>query len=233
MEIKGAVDLSLVDWDGKICSVLFLPRCNFRCPFCQNSTLVLYPESEETIPWKRIESYLHKNKNWIEGVCITGGEPTLSPDLPALCAKLKEMGLAVKIDTNGTNPEMINQLTAEKLVDYIALDIKAPFSVEKYSKVAGINMERLLSKVKKTRKLLMSLPLDYEFRTTVVPTLHTPEDVKAICREIVGCKKYVIQRFRPGNTINPAYSKLKPFLDHELKEFLATARKLLPSVTIR
>lgn len=233
MEIKGAVDLSLVDWDGKVCSVLFLPHCNFRCPFCQNSTLVLHPEREENIPWERIKAYLRKNIDWIEGVCITGGEPTLHIDLPDLCIKLREIGLAVKIDTNGTNPEMIKRLITNNLVEYIALDIKAPFTVKEYSRATGVNMERLLDKVKETVKLVMISPVDYEFRTTVVPTLHTPKDIRAICKEIVGCKKYVIQRFRPENTIDPTYSKLKPFLNHELEEFLNTARELLPNVALR
>jgi pyruvate formate lyase activating enzyme len=194
---------------------------------------VLHPEKEETIPWKRIEAYLSGNKSWIEGVCITGGEPTLSEELLSLCVKLKEMKLAVKIDTNGTNPEMIEQLINKNLVDYVALDIKAPFTLEKYSRVTGINMEKLMEKVKQTVKLIMNSAIDYEFRTTIVPTLHKPSDIENICKEIIGCKKYVIQRFRAENTIDPAYSKLKPFSDQEVNEFLKTAKKLVSNVTVR
>jgi len=120
MEIKAFIDLSFVDWDGKISSVFFLPRCNFRCPFCHNSTLVLHPERGETIPFERVEDYLKKQRNWIDGVCITGGEPTLHSDLPHLCSKLKEIGFLVKVDTNGTNPMMIRELINKGLVDYIA-----------------------------------------------------------------------------------------------------------------
>jgi len=236
MEIKGVIDLSLADWDGKVSSVLFLPRCNFRCPFCQNSALVLHPEKEETIPLERVENYLKKHRNWLDGVCITGGEPTLHSDLPDLCSKLKEMGFLVKVDTNGTNPTMVKELIEKELVDYIALDIKAPLSVEKYSEAIGVNAEKLLDKVKETMKILMGSKMDYEFRTTVVPTIHEERDIEEVCRGIKGCKKYVLQKFNVGlrkKTLDPEFSKLKPFTDEEMKTFLTIAQKLLPNVKLR
>ena len=146
MEIKGFVDLSLVDWDGKLSCVIFLPNCNFRCPFCHNTTLVLHPERGETIPFERVEDYLNKQKDWLDGVCITGGEPTLHNDLPDLCSKLKEIGFLVKVDTNGTNPTMMKELMNKSLINYIAMDIKAPLTAEKYSKATGINAKKLLGK---------------------------------------------------------------------------------------
>ena len=235
MEIKGFIDLSFVDWDGKISSVFFLPRCNFRCPFCHNSNLVLHPEREETIPFEQIENYLKKQKGWIDGVCITGGEPTLQSDLPELCSKLKEMGLLVKIDTNGTNPMMIKELIEKGLVDYIALDIKAPLTVEEYSKATGINAEEL-GKIKETIRILLESKIDYEFRTTVVPTLHEEEDIEEICHSIKNCKKYVLQKFDASlgkKTLDPTFSKLKPFTNEKMKTFLAKAQNLLPNVKLR
>ncbi len=236
MEIKGFVNLSLVDWDGKISSVIFLPNCNFRCPFCHNTTLVLHPEKGETVPFERVEDYLKKQKSWIDGVCITGGEPTLHRDLPDLCSKFKEMAFLVKVDTNGTNPVMMKELMDRRLIDYVAVDIKAPLTVEKYSKAIGVNAEKLLGKVKETVKMLMGSKMDYEFRTTVVPTLHGEEDIKEICGGVKGCRKYVLQKFDVSlgkTTIDPDFSKLKPFTDDEMKTFLIIAQGLLPNVKLR
>jgi pyruvate formate lyase activating enzyme len=233
MEIKGIVDVSLVDWDGKVSSVFFLPSCNFRCPFCQNSALVLHPETEKTIPFPRVKELLEKQKGWIDGVCITGGEPTVHNDLVDLCSRLKKMDLLVKLDTNGTAPRMVKELIERRLVDYIALDIKAPLSEEKYSKAIGTNSEILLTKVKSTIEILLKSEIAYEFRTTVVPTLHKRADIEEICRSIEGCRKYVIQRFRGENTIDPAFSELTPFSDDEMEVFVTAARTFLPNVTTR
>jgi len=236
MEIKGVINLSLVDWDGNVSSVFFLPSCNFRCPFCHNCTLVLHPEKMETIPFERMENYLKKQRGWIDGVCITGGEPTLHGDLPDLCSKLKEMGFLVKIDTNGTNPTMVKGLIEKGLIDYIAMDIKAPLTMEKYSKVVGINAEKLLGKVKETVRALLGAKIDYEFRTTIVPTLHKEKDIKEICRGIKNCRKYVLQKFDVSlgkKTIDPDFSKLKPFTDKEMRRFLAAAQKFLVNVELR
>jgi len=236
MEIKGVIDLSFVDWDGKISSVFFLPSCNFRCPFCHNVALVLHPETEETTPFERVEDYLKKQKTWIDGVCITGGEPTLHSDLPDLCSKLKEMGFLVKLDTNGSNPMMVKALIEKGLVDYVAMDIKAPLTVEKYSKVIGVNAERLLEKVKETVGILLESKIDYEFRTTVVPALHEEKDVEEICRSIKGCKKYVLQKFNVSvgkETLDSHFVKLKPFTEKEMGLFLTTAQRFLPNTKLR
>ena len=236
MEIKGFNNLSLVDWDGKLSSVIFLPNCNFRCPFCYNSTLVLNPETVETVPFERVEDSLNKQREWIDGVCITGGEPTLQSDLPETCSKFKKMGFLVKIDTNGTNPMMVKELMDRELIDYIAVDIKAPLTVQKYSEATGINSQKLLGKVKETVRILLRSRMDYEFRTTVVPTLHQGEDIKKICDDIKGCRKYVLQKFDISlgkTTIDPNFNKLKPFTDEEMKTFLTIAQEPLASVKLR
>ena len=236
MEIKGVVDLSLVDWNGKLSSVIFLPRCNFRCPFCHNYALVLHPEEEKTIPFERVEDYLRKQRDWLDGVCITGGEPTLHADLPEFCSTLKDTGLPVKIDTNGTNPGMMEELIEKGLVDYVAMDIKAPLTVKKYSKATGVDAKNFLGKVKETVGTLLNSRIDYEFRTTVVPTLHNEEDIEEISLDIRGCKKYVLQKFDVSigkKTLDPAFGKLKAFTDEEMKAFLTAARKNVPNTKIR
>lgn len=236
MEIKGVVDLSLVDWDGKLSSVIFLPRCNFRCPFCHNYALVLHPEEEKTIPFERAMDYLRRQRDWLDGVCITGGEPTLHVDLPEFCSKLRGIGLQVKVDTNGTNPLIVKSLIAEGLVDYVALDIKAPLTVEKYSRAIGVDAGNFLGKVKETVGMLLNSGIDYEFRTTVVPTLHDEKDIEEISRDIKGCKKYVLQKFDVSvgkKTLDPAFSELKPFTDEEMKSFLTAARRNVPNAKIR
>lgn len=236
MEIKGVVNLSLVDWDGKLSTVIFLPRCNLRCPFCHNYALVLHPETLKTIPFGHVESHVKSKRDWLDGVCITGGEPTLHIDLPEFCSKLKDIGVAVKVDTNGTNPQMVKDLIGNGLVDYVAVDIKAPLTVDKYSRATGIDAEALLGSVKETVGMLLASGIDYEFRTTVVPTLHDEKDIEEISRQIKGCKRYVLQGFDVSTkkrTLDPAFSGLKPFTDEEMKVFLSVARKNIPSAKIR
>jgi len=179
---------------------------------------------------------LKRQRGWIDGVCVTGGEPTLHSNLPDLCSKLKEMGFLVKVDTNGTNPTMIRELIDKGLVDYISLDIKAPLTVEKYSKATGVNAEKLLEKVKETVRTLLTSKVDYEFRTTVVPTLHKEDDIEEICRGIKGCKKYVLQKFDVSlgkKTLDPKFSKLKPITDEEMRTLLTVAQSFLPNVKLR
>jgi len=234
MEIKGFVDVSLVDWDGRVASVLFLPRCNLRCPYCYNSTLVLHPEDLPTVPFKEIGDYLKQHRDWIDGVVITGGEPTVHGDLPNLCSKLKDIGFLVKLDTNGTNPSMVRTLIEKGMVDYIALDVKAPLKEEKYPAVSGVDTKILLEKIRETVETLLDSKVEYEFRTTLVPTLHEKADVEEICMEIRGCQKYVIQNFKGGvETINPNFKGLKPFTDREMEAFLMLARKYVPDTILR
>jgi pyruvate formate lyase activating enzyme len=236
MEIKGFIDVSFVDWDGKISSVIFLPNCNFRCPFCHNLNLVFNPEKLDTIPFGYIEDQLNKQRGWTDGVCITGGEPTLHSDLPELCSQLKKMDFLVKVDTNGTNPSMLKKLINNGLIDYVAMDIKAPLTVEKYSKATGVNTEKLLEEVKESVEILLGSIMDYEFRTTVVPTLHEKEDIKQICHNLIGCKKYVLQKFDVSlgkETINPKFIKLKPFTDEKMQKFLTVAQKIIPNAKLR
>jgi len=230
MDIKGVIDVSFVDWDGKLSSVIFLPNCNFRCPFCHNVNLVLDPEKLETISFGFVEDQLEKQTGWIDGVCITGGEPTLHKDLPELCSRLKKMEFIVKLDTNGTNPSMLKELIDRRLVDYVAMDIKAPLTVEKYSKATGVKAEKMLENVKESIKQLLESDIDYEFRTTVVPTLHDEEDIKQICRSLKGCRKYVLQKLDVSigkTTIDPDFMS-KSLSEEEMQKILAAAQGIIP-----
>jgi len=234
VEIKGFVEVSLVDWDGKVSSVVFLPGCNMRCPFCYNATLVLRPQEMPTIPFERVESHLKKSHGWIDGVVITGGEPTIHSELSNLCEKIKALGLLVKVDTNGTNPKMIEELVKNRLVDYFAMDMKAPLTPERYSEASGVDARPLLGNVERTIDFLMASGIDHEFRTTLVPTLHKREDVVRICRKIKNCKKYALQNLKPDvETINPRFKDLKPFSKVEMNSFLAKAKRLVPNAVLR
>lgn len=233
-EIKGFIDLSLVDWDGKVSAVIFLPGCNFRCPFCYNSTIVLRPEQLPTIPFERIRKYLTEKRGWLDGVVISGGEPTIHTELPHLCRQIKELQLLIKLDTNGTNPQMIEELIAQRLVDYIAMDIKAPLTIESYSKATGVTMGKLLNKVKRTLEFLMDNHVDYEFRTTLVRTVHGVKDLKQIHRSLQGCRKYVLQNFKGDvETLDPEFKGTKPFSQLEMEGFLILAKQALPNALIR
>ena len=235
MDVKGFIDTSFVDWDGKISSVLFLPSCNFRCPFCHNVNLVLCPEKLDTIPLEYIEDQLKQQKGWTDGVCITGGEPTLNNSLPELCSRIKKIGFMVKLDTNGTNPTMLKELLDRKLLDYVAMDIKAPLTTEKYSRATGVNAEKLLENVKESIRLLMESGTDYEFRTTVIPSIHTLDDIKQVCLSLKGCRKYVLQKFDVsiGKTVLDPDFMTKSLSEKEMQKFLATAQEVIPNTKRR
>jgi pyruvate formate lyase activating enzyme len=209
LEIKGFIETSLVDWDGKIVSVVFLPGCNFRCPYCQNSGLIAHPEKFNTIPEEKIFAYLESHKPFIDGVCITGGEPTLQKNngLTDLIKRLKKDGFLVKLDTNGTDPEYLKELIASKLVDFVAMDIKAP--LEDYTKTVHVKVDT--APVKKSIDMLINSGIDHEFRTTVVPTLIGLPEMEKIAVLIKGAKKFAIQQFEPDHCDNLELRKIKPF----------------------
>ncbi len=230
-EIKGFVEVSFVDWDGKVASVIFLPRCNFKCPMCHNYKLVLSPEEFETIPLERILAFLRKKRNFIDGVVITGGEPTIYGDLPELCRTIKKEGFLVKLDTNGANPPLLRRLISEKLIDFVAMDVKASLDKEKYAKAAGAEVD--IEKIKESIEILMKSGIDYEFRTTVVPTISGVQDVAGIASAINGAKKFVLQYFRPGGALDPELRKTKSTSKEEMDAAVAAARAFVPNTITR
>lgn len=197
MRIQGFQKTSLIDYPKKICSVIFLPRCNFRCGYCHNPELVLGDSSEEILEGYVLNK-LEERKGLVDSVCITGGEPTLHKDLPGFIKKLKDKGLKVKLDTNGSNPEVLKQLIKDKIIDFIAMDVKNVF--EKYEETANSNVNTEM--IKESIKIIIQSGIEHEFRTTVLPKLHKKEDLIRITQEyLTGAKKYVLQQFIPSDKI--------------------------------
>src|SRR5574344_1432040 len=177
MEFVGIEPLSLVDYDDKLSCTLFTSGCNFKCPFCHNSELVLNPHKQKEIPFEEILAYLQSRKGMLDAVVITGGEPTLMKDLKEKIIVIKNMGFEVKLDTNGTSPEVVKDLIDNKLVDYVAMDIKNSFA--HYGKSIGLDRFPI-EKIKETIDLLKLGLVGYEFRTTLVKEDHTKEDIEEI-----------------------------------------------------
>ncbi len=227
MIINGFQKMTLLDFPGKVACTIFLGGCNFRCPFCHNAGLVLGRNIESRTE-EEILSYLEKRKGLLDGVCITGGEPTLRPDLLSFIGKIKALGYAVKLDTNGSNPALLKELASGKLIDYVAMDIKNCMS--KYPETCG-DESLDLAPIKKSIDLLLGGCIDYEFRTTVVKELHSVENIASLSEEISGAKRYFLQNFvDSGDLLCGGYSAHDPAV---LKEMLKAARKNIPETAIR
>lgn len=240
MNIHGFLTLTLLDYPGHLGATIFLGACNLRCPFCQNGNLVLSPEKEPCIPKEEVLAYLKKRSGILEGVCISGGEPTLCRELPEFITQIKRLGYLVKLDTNGTNPEMIQKLHRQRLIDYVAMDIKS--SLSHYAAAAGLPSDSpqtacFLQNIDTSREYLMTSGIDYEFRTTVVHELHTKEDFIEIGQWIAGCRRYYLQVYQKSENI---LSSLKnnditfhaPSLD-TLTLYQNILKKTIPTVELR
>jgi len=214
MLIKGIQEDSLLDYPGKISEVIFLFGCNFSCHNCHNPGLVL-EQDDDSLNKETLMDYLKKRKNQAlspDGVCITGGEPTINKDLPEFISKIRDLGYLIKLDTNGTNPKMIKQLLEKKLLDYVAMDIKAPF--ERYEEV--VNAKVNLEDIKESINLVKSMK-DYEFRTTVIPDL-TKKDIIEMTDLIKGARAYYLQQFQAEKCLDKEYEKKKPHSKGSLEE---------------
>lgn len=228
IKIHGFQKMTLLDYPGKVACTLFLGTCNFRCPFCHNGSLVLAPEEEPVIPVEDVMKVLKKRQGILDGVCITGGEPTISTGLRELIENIKQMGYLVKLDTNGTRPEILRKLIEADLLDYVAMDIKN--SKEKYSLSAGISQVNI-EKICESIELLKSDVVDYEFRTTVMKELHKKEDFEAISQWLAGSKKYFLQAYKETElVICPGFSS---YSKEELEEFAQIPRQTISQVGIR
>ena len=205
MKIGGFVKQSLIDYPGKVASVIFTRGCNFRCGYCHNPYLVL-PElfDKNTLVLKdEIFRYLQERKSWLEAVVVTGGEPTIHNDLPEFLKQIREFGYKVKLDTNGSNPEMLQIILAKKLVDYIAMDIKTVLRPEEYSKITGIqDKEAIVENVISSMKLIREAPINFEFRTTNIPGTDTEAIVESISKIVGNIGSYKLNDFQEGLTIN-------------------------------
>ena len=227
MIIAGLQKLTLVDYPEKLACTVFLAGCNFRCPWCFNPELVLPKKIENGSKMTKEDffDFLKFRMNLLDGVIICGGEPTLNDDLPIFCKNIKKMGYLVKIDTNGSNPEMISNLIDEKLIDYIAMDIKAP--KEKYIQAVNLKKsfsEDLLKNIEKSIDILKQGDIDYEFRTTMIPRLLGKKDIIEIAQWIGPAKKYCLQNFqKERDTVNPEFKGIDPCL----KEYLFNIQKII------
>jgi len=230
VDIRGFIETSFLDWDGKVSSVIFVPGCNFRCPFCNNGLLVLKAESLPPVDPALIDGFILKRKDFIDGVVITGGEPTLQSDLPEYIKHIKSLGFLVKLDTNGTNPSMLKALLDQKLLDYVALDLKAPLD-ERYRTVTNSAFDPAI--ISQTVRLLLGAEIEYEFRTTVCPTLLKREDVLDIARSISGAKKFVLQQFVPKDTLDATLTKVTPYSKEEFVKLAAACREFVKNTIIR
>ena len=230
LTIKGLQKTTLIDYPDKVACTIFLPDCNFRCGFCHNKDLVLNPDSLPTTKEEEILDFLKERKKWLDGVCISGGEPLLHHELLDFLPKLKELGYLIKIDTNDSNPEFLKELIGKKLIDFVAMDIKN--SLEDYDKTAGVKVDT--EKINKSIEIIKNSGIDYEFRTTVIPGLHTKENIEKIGKLLKKAKKFAIQNFRPSdNVIDPKYKKHKSFSREELEEFKKILEPYFDEVEIR
>ena len=249
MHIAGLQRTTLVDYPGKVAATVFTRGCSFSCPFCHNPELVLPAKFIPLLDEKEIWAFFDKRLHQLQGVCFTGGEPTIQSDLPLFVAKLKSFGYKIKLDTNGSNPAMLGRLIDSGHIDYIAMDIKA--SPSKYLATAGVknpsvstrpsldgniknqnDNSKLLNNIKQSIGLIMESGIDYEFRTTVVHPIHEVSDFEEIGKLIRGAKKYYLQNFVQSKHIDES-QKFTPLSDKELKDIKTIIKKYIDQVQIR
>lgn len=225
--IKWVDKTSLVNYPGKVVSTLFLGGCNFRCGYCHNPELI--EGNLQNLSEDEILEYLEKNKKWLDGITVTGGEPLLYYTLVEFLIKVKNKGFLVKIDTNGSNPELLEILIKNKLVDYVAMDIKT--SLDKYDEVARVNVD--IEKIKKSVELIKKLE-NYEFRITSVPIYHDENVFLEIANWLKGSKKFVIQQFNNRNDmLDDEFKNVRMFSMKELENFKNTVKGYFDEVELR
>lgn len=228
MKIHGFIKTTLLDYPGHLASTIFTGGCNFRCPFCQNAPLVISPKTEPLISEKEVFSYLKKRRNLLDGVCITGGEPTLVKDLKEFIHSVKDLGLKIKLDTNGYNPTILRELCEQGYIDYIAMDIKS--SKDGYRKACGVDNLNY-DNIQQSIDFLVNGSIPYEFRTTVVKQLHSESDLILIANQISGCNAYFLQAFQYSETnLN---KEMSGYSDAELIKMYHSVSKILPCVQLR
>lgn len=235
MVFRGFRPLSLVDYPGKVCAIVFTGGCNFRCPWCYVKDLVIDYTTLPRISENYVLRFLKERKEWLDALVISGGEPTIHPELPDFIRKVKELNpkYLVGLETNGTNPQMLYHLIKNKLIDYVEMDVKAPLDdPELYSKVTGIEHPPM-EKIKESVHLIMKMK-KYAFRTTIVPTLHTVDNVVRIAKSIKGAKRYYLQQFRPMNTtIDDRFYHIKPYPYEKLVEMRKKCQRYVSNTVIR
>lgn len=228
MKISGLQKMTLIDYPSKIAATVFLCGCNFRCSYCQNPELIENKDLTQ-IPHQDFFDFLKSRQGMIDGVCITGGEPTINSNLPALIKKIKKLGFLVKLDTNGSNPQMLKELYENKLLDYIAMDIKS--SKEKYLEV--IKQPISLDNIQQSIDLIRNSAIDYEFRTTIAPAIIDEEEIKKIGQWLKGSRLYALQQFQPQKTLDKSWQAVVPYSEQKLKHLAQIARPYFERVELR
>lgn len=228
MKILGLQKLTLLDYPGKVACTLFTGGCNLRCPFCHNASLVIGCKDNGTIPEEDFFTFLAKRRGVLDGVCVTGGEPLLQPELEGLLRRVRELGYLIKLDTNGCFPDRLKAIVAQGLVDYVAMDLKS--SPEHYAEAAG-TPDFDFSSVRESIDFLLADSVDYEFRTTVVRGLHDTAVLSEAARLIHGAKRYFLQKFvDSGDLIG---SGMSAFSDNEMKFFLEAVSPYIKTTALR
>ncbi len=234
LDIKGLMPTSLIEYPGKIAAVVFLNGCNFRCPFCQNASLALGTEQAPSIPREQVLNFLKSRKKWLDGVAITGGEPTLAgSELIDFIKEVKALGFAVELETNGSSPELLHELMKNRLVDYYAMDYKAP--LDDYDRVTGTKVDK--DKIKESAKMLIreqeSACFDYEFRATVVPRLFDERTALRVAQELKGARRFFLQQFQARDCLDASFNKLAAFPPKRLQEFAQIMKPFIAEVKTR
>ncbi len=234
MKIHGLNKLTLLDYPGHMACLIFTGACNYRCPFCHNASLVLNPNSQPAISEDEIFSFLQSRKGILEGVCISGGEPTLQADLPEFIRKIRAMDFHVKLDTNGSRPGILKALLDEGLLDYVSMDIKnAP---KKYLTTIGFSgfNNLITDSVRQSAELLMQSSIPYEFRTTVVKELHSEEDLLTIGKWLNGAKAYYLQSFRDSESlVGAALGQFHAYEPEQMRAFRDMLKPYFETVEVR
>jgi len=233
MKYAAMIKQSLVDYPGEIAAVLFTRGCNLRCPFCHNPDLLIKPKIMiKPIDIEQVLEFLVQRRGFLDGVVISGGEPTLNDDLPLDIRRVKALGFLVKLDTNGTNPIMLQSLLSQGFLDYVAMDIKAPLDFKKYRTACGKLSSEEFFNIRNSIHLLRNAGINVEFRTTVVPTLHPPEDIEEIARYLEGCEQFTIQQFNPRVTLEPGYGRVVPYSMEEMNAIAEKCAKYIKDVHV-
>jgi pyruvate formate lyase activating enzyme len=232
MLIGGLQPLTLIDFPDKVSAILFTAGCNMRCGYCHNPELVL-PElikknQKNFVSEDDFWSFLDSRKGFLDGIVISGGEPTLQPDLIPFLETIKSQGFLIKLDTNGTAPDIIEKIIERKLVDYIAMDIKSP--LDDYEQLVATKLS--IPDIKRSQAIIKNSGLPYEFRTTVINGFHSMEDIKSIIKSCIGAKKYTIQNFRNQKTLSPKFGQYTGFTAEQLSEIKAFAEKYIQQVEV-
>lgn len=224
--IASALTAGMLDWPGKVAATLFLSGCGFRCPFCHNAALLSTEAERPAIDWREFVGHLRTKRAWLDGVVVTGGEPTDDPDLPALLTALAEEGFDVKLDTNGSRPRVLRHLLAEDLLSYVALDVKTVW--ERYSCLGA--PPPAAERVLESARILIRSGVAHEFRTTAFPGVVALDDFTRIASALSGGMLYAVQQFRAKETLDPLARDVRPYTPEELRDAASRCRAFLPTI---